>query len=157
MRAGHRPLPVTTRPILPRRIRAGPSVGELVEYDRAMSDPSTHDQTRQLDDHAGVAIATLPAPARPRVEQPKLWNVILLDDDDHSYEYVIRMMMELFAKPLEAAYQMAKEVDATGRVICATVHKELAELKQEQIHAYGKDGLIASCKGAMTAVIEPIP
>jgi len=105
-------------------------------------------------DHAGVAV--LPAPSSPRLDQPKLWNVILLDDDDHSYEYVIRMMMELFAKPLEAAYQMAKEVDATGRVICTTVHKELAELKQEQIHAYGKDRLIASCKGAMSAVIEPI-
>lgn len=109
-------------------------------------------------DHAsgGAAVATLPRPAAPRTEEPKLWNVILMDDDHHSYEYVIRMMMELFGKPLERAFQMAKEVDDTGRVICTTVHKELAELKQEQIHAYGKDALIASCKGAMSAVIEPI-
>lgn len=64
--------------------------------------------------------------------------------------------MELFGKPLERAFQMAKEVDDTGRVICTTVHKELAELKQEQIHAYGKDALIASCKGAMSAMIEPV-
>jgi ATP-dependent Clp protease adapter protein ClpS len=41
-------------------------------------------------------------------------------------------------------------------VICATVHKELAELKQEQIHGYGKDSLIASCAGAMSATIEPV-
>lgn len=123
-----------------------------------MAEPRTPHETHEQDDHAGVAVATLPRPdtgsARP--EQPKLWNVILLDDDDHSYEYVIRMLMELFGKPLELAYQMAREVDTTGRVICTTTHKELAELKQEQVHDYGKDGLIASCKGAMSSLIEPV-
>lgn len=108
--------------------------------------------------HPDAAVATLPRPAsaRPKPEPPKLWNVILLDDDHHSYEYVIRMLIELFGKTPERAYEMAKEVDTTGRVICTTVHRELAELKQEQIHAYGKDRLIASCKGAMSAVLEPV-
>ena len=46
-------------------------------------------------------------------------------------------------------------MDAEGRVICATVHKELAELKRDQIHAFGPDRLIASCKGAMSASVEP--
>ncbi len=116
------------------------------------------DNRQENASHSHGAIATLPLPAssQPKREQPKLWNVILMDDDHHSYEYVIRMMMELFGKPLERAYQMAKEVDASGRVICTTVHKELAELKQEQIHAYGKDSLIASCQGAMSAMIEPV-
>jgi ATP-dependent Clp protease adaptor protein ClpS len=118
----------------------------------AMSD---HDSI-STERHAHTAVATLPAPARPRVDQPKLWNVILLDDDHHSYEYVMRMLMELFHKSIESAFDMAKEVDTTGRVICTTVHKELAELKQEQIHAYGKDSLIASCAGAMSATIEPV-
>lgn len=119
---------------------------------------------RSMNDHehnvpgfeAETRVAVLPAPSSPRLDRPKLWNVILLDDDDHSYEYVVRMLMELFGKPFEAAFQMAKEVDTTGRVICTTVHKELAELKQEQIHAYGKDSLIASCAGAMSATIEPV-
>jgi ATP-dependent Clp protease adaptor protein ClpS len=117
------------------------------------------DQTSTLGDGAAEAgVTTLPRPAasKPRPQQPRLWNVILLDDDDHSYEYVIRMLTELFGKSPEAAYQMAKEVDASGRVICMTTHRELAELKQEQVHGYGKDRLIASCQGAMTSVIEPV-
>ena len=124
----------------------------------AMSEhePFSPDHHAHPHAEAEAGVAVLPAPAPPRVEQPKLWNVILLDDDDHSYEYVIRMMMELFHKPMERAYEMAKEVDATGRVICTTTHKELAELKQEQVHSFGKDGLIASCKGAMSAVLEPV-
>lgn len=92
---------------------------------------------------------------RPRAQRPVPWNVVLLDDDEHTYEYVIRMMQRLFAHPLEKAVQIAKAVDRDGRAICKTTHKELAELKVEQIHAFGADHLIASCKGAMSAIIEP--
>jgi len=83
------------------------------------------------------------------------WNVVLLNDDDHSYDYVIEMLMELFGHPLEAAYVMACEVDAQDRVIVDTTSRERAELKQEQIHAYGKDWRIPRCQGSMSSVIEP--
>ncbi len=92
---------------------------------------------------------------KPREPKPlEMWHVILLDDNDHSYEYVIRMMQDLFACDKPRAFELATTVDKEGRVICTTVHKELAELKRDQIHAYGKDKLIASCKGSMSAVIE---
>lgn len=91
----------------------------------------------------------------PRRQPP--YNVILLDDDDHTYEYVIRMLMKLFGYTAERSYQLAKEVDTTGRVIVDTTTRERAELKQEQIHAYGPDWRIPRCKGSMTAAIEPAP
>ncbi len=86
--------------------------------------------------------------------QPR-YNVILWDDDDHSYEYVIRMLQTLFGHQLEMGYKMAKEVDASGRVICLTTTKEHAELKMEQIHSFGKDSLIPRCQGSISATIEP--
>lgn len=86
--------------------------------------------------------------------QPR-YHVILWDDDDHSYDYVIRMMMELFAHSFEKGYEIALQVDRTGRAICLTTTKEHAELKRDQIHAFGKDKLIARCKGSMSATIEP--
>ena len=85
------------------------------------------------------------------------YNVVLLDDDDHSYAYVIAMLQQLFGYTKEKGYQIAKEVDTTGRVIVLTTTKEHAELKQEQIHAFGPDPLIPRCKGSMSAVIEPAP
>lgn len=88
--------------------------------------------------------------------QPR-YNVVLWNDDDHTYEYVVKMLKELFAHPVERGFQMAKEVDQTGRVICLTTTKEHAELKRDQIHAYGRDPLIAKCKGSMSASIEPVP
>lgn len=83
------------------------------------------------------------------------YHVILLDDDDHSFEYVIVMLKELFAHPVERGYELAKEVDEKGRAVVCTTSLERAELKQEQIHAYGPDPLIPRCQGSMTAVIEP--
>jgi ATP-dependent Clp protease adaptor protein ClpS len=83
------------------------------------------------------------------------YHVILLNDDDHTYEYVIRMLGDLFGHSVEKAFLMAQEVDKAGRAIVDTTTKERAELKQEQIHAYGADPLSKNSKGSMTAVIEP--
>jgi ATP-dependent Clp protease adaptor protein ClpS len=97
--------------------------------------------------------------AQPVVEtQPKLtppYNVVLLDDDDHTYDYVIEMLGKIFGYTKETAYLMAKEVDTTGRVIVWTGPLEQAEFKRDQIHAYGKDWRIARCAGSMSAIVEP--
>ena len=103
--------------------------------------------------------------AEPQVEtdkeqkrQPKKqprYHVILWDDSDHSYDYVVLMMKQLFRHPIETGYQIAKHVDRSGRAICLTTTMEHAELKRDQIHAFGKDELIARCKGSMSATIEP--
>jgi ATP-dependent Clp protease adaptor protein ClpS len=90
---------------------------------------------------------------RARHQPP--YHVILLNDDDHSYGYVIRMLRDLFGYSEERGFQMAKEVDTTGRVIVATTTLEHAELKRDQIHAYGKDPDIPRCQGSMSAIIEP--
>ena len=82
--------------------------------------------------------------------------MVLLNDDDHTYEYVIIMLQKLFGHPPEKGFQMAKEVDTTGRVIVLTTTKEHAELKQDQIHAFGPDPLMPRCAGSMSAVIEPV-
>jgi len=83
------------------------------------------------------------------------YNVVLLDDDDHSYEYVIHMLEAIFGHPPQKAYRMAVEVDTTGRVIVATTHLEHAELKRDQIQTFGPDPFIPRCKGSMSAIIEP--
>lgn len=96
-----------------------------------------------------------PKPSENTKRQPP-YHVILLNDDDHTYQYVIEMLMALFGHPPEKGYQMAREVDEHGRVIVLTTTREHAELKQEQIHAYGPDPYLGRpSAGSMTAVIEP--
>ncbi len=90
-----------------------------------------------------------------KVKKQPPYHVILLNDDDHSYGYVIEMLGRLFGYPAEKSFQMAKEVDTRGRVIVATTSLERAELKRDQIHAYGPDRDIPRCKGSMSAEIQP--
>ena len=90
-----------------------------------------------------------------KIEGLPPYDVILLDDDDHSFEYVVRMLKTLFGHPLKKGYRMAMEVHTTGRVVVATTNLEQAELKRDQIHAFGPDPLVPRCKGSMSATVEP--
>jgi len=92
-----------------------------------------------------------------RTRHAPRFNLILLDDDEHSYEYVIGMLMQLFAFSFTKAFLCADEVDNSGRVILITDSLERVEFKQEQVHAFGSDPSIRRCAGAMSAVIEEAP
>jgi ATP-dependent Clp protease adaptor protein ClpS len=106
------------------------------------------------DATATVTIEKVAENTDQRTKRQPPYHVILWNDDDHSYEYVILMLQKLFGHPTEKGYGMAKEVDTQGRVIVLTTTMEHAELKRDQIHAYGKDDLIAGCKGSMRSTIE---
>jgi ATP-dependent Clp protease adaptor protein ClpS len=86
--------------------------------------------------------------------QPR-YHVILWDDQHHTHAYVMVMLQKLFGHPLEKGFILAQEVDTKGKAVVLTTTREHAELKRDQIHAFGKDGMIASCKGSMSASIEP--
>lgn len=100
------------------------------------------------------------APARKRKrdtkrkKQPR-YHVVLWDDNDHSYGYVIMMLRSLFGHGRPIGMKMAQAVDSQGRVICLTTTKEHAELKRDQIRAFGRDITIPRCKASMSATIEP--
>ena len=115
-----------------------------------------------MSDADRVAVATPEAksraePSRTKPRRLPPYHVVLHDDDDHTYEYVIELLGSLFGHGLSKAFQMAQEVDATGRVIVDTTTKERAELKRDQIHAYGADRRLERCRGSMRATIEPAP
>jgi ATP-dependent Clp protease adaptor protein ClpS len=84
-----------------------------------------------------------------------LFHVVLLDDDEHTYDYVIEMLGAIFLLPMEVAFRHAVEVDTTGRTICMTCELAQAEFGRDQIHAYGADPRMPRSKGSMSAIIEP--
>lgn len=84
-----------------------------------------------------------------------LYNVVLLDDDQHTYDYVIEMLQKLFAMSTQQAFEHACEVDGTGRTIVITCELAAAEFGRDQIHAYGADWRMPKSKGSMSAIIEP--
>lgn len=104
---------------------------------------------------------TVPVPGRkdqaaagPEFEA--LYNVVLIDDDEHTYQYVIHMLCTLFEAGVEMAYLMARAVDTDGRVIVCTAVRDLARRKRDAIKSFGPDPLLAHSTGSMHAVIEPV-
>jgi ATP-dependent Clp protease adaptor protein ClpS len=110
--------------------------------------PSTAVEAKEKEQQAKPARCPEPGKLPP-------YNVVLLDDDEHSFEYVIQMLGAIFGYDEQKAFKMATEVNEQGRVIVLTTHKEKAELKRDQITAYGADALIAGCKGSMSSIVEP--
>ena len=105
-----------------------------------------------------AAPKTTGAPETAHVEREHLtplYHVVLLDDDAHTYDYVIEMLQKLFLCSQADAFQHAVEVDSTGRTIVITCELAQAEFGRDQIHAYGADPRMPNSKGSMSAIIEP--
>ncbi|MCA9256740.1 MAG: ATP-dependent Clp protease adaptor ClpS [Phycisphaerales bacterium] len=83
------------------------------------------------------------------------FHVVLLDDNEHTYEYVIDMLRRVFGYTTETALQLAATIGREGRVIVDTTTFERAEFKRNQIHDFGPDFRIPRSKGAMCAIIKP--
>ena len=84
-----------------------------------------------------------------------LYQVVLLDDDDHTYDYVIEMLQKIFIFSAEQALRHAQEVDAMGRTRLIVCELPQAEYARDQIHGYGADWRMPRSKGSMSAVVEP--
>jgi len=100
-----------------------------------------------------------PSTTPTRVEEPDvvpehLWRLVLLDDNEHTYDYVIEMLGAVFGYANEKAFALARLVDTQGRVTLMTASRDDCEAKQGQVHAYGPDPRIPTSKGSMSAVIE---
>lgn len=110
-------------------------------------------------DTSDTSVAVAPSKPRPdpRIKPKKLppYNVVLLDDSQHTYDYVIDMLKSVFGYEELKGFVMAKAVDTHGRVIVYTTHQELAELKRDQIIAFGADFRMSTSKAGMAAVVEP--
>ncbi len=61
------------------------------------------------------------------------YNVVLLDDNVHTYDYVIEMLMDLFQYSKDQAFEKALTVDIIGRVVVYSSPKENALRKKDQI------------------------
>jgi ATP-dependent Clp protease adaptor protein ClpS len=85
------------------------------------------------------------------------YHVIIWNDETHTYEYVIELLMKLFNHSFETAFEITRLVDKTGKGIAFTTHKELAELKRDQVMAYGPDWRMSISEGSIRASIEPAP
>ena len=88
-------------------------------------------------------------------DKTPLYRAVLLNDDDHTYDYVIEMLQKIFVFTLEQALRHAQEVDMRGRTILITCELNEAEFARDQVQMYGPDWRLPQSKGSMAALVEP--
>jgi Zn-dependent protease/ATP-dependent Clp protease adapter protein ClpS len=89
-------------------------------------------------------------------EEPADTHVVLINDTDHTYEYVIRMLEDVFGYSPAHGARLARKVDADGRAIIATTSRREAEALLDRILAYGPDPLLRRSKSSIQAVLRPV-
>jgi ATP-dependent Clp protease adaptor protein ClpS len=88
-------------------------------------------------------------------EHSKLYHVIILNDDEHTFDYVIEMLQSVFNMDYASALAHTVEADATGSSIVLTTSLDEAERKRDQVHAYGPDWRMPNSRGSVAALVEP--
>src|ERR1700752_4195434 len=99
--------------------------------------------------------------ATPEIEnitenrKEKLYHVIILNDDEHTYDYVIEMLQTVFGFSMPTALEHTIEADTTGSSIVLSCGLEEAEMKRDRVHAFGPDWRMPNSRGAVAALVEP--
>ena len=82
-------------------------------------------------------------------------HVIILNDDEHTFEYVIEMLQSVFGISYADALAHTMEADQTGSSIVMTCGLTEAESKRDRVHAFGPDWRMPQSSGSVAAIVEP--
>lgn len=105
----------------------------------------------------GTALADRPENHNAKPRTPSRHNVILYDDPEHTFTYVMEMLQELFGYEKQQAYEMTEDLVENQKTIVYTAsNRDEAVLKKDQILSYGRDKANRDCKGAMGVEIESV-
>ena len=89
----------------------------------------------QPDDGQGAVVAERKA---QRTEPPRMYQVVLLNDDYTPMEFVVMVLQEFFQRDLETATQIMLKIHHEGRGVCGVYTKDVAATKVESVLAAAK-------------------
>jgi len=67
------------------------------------------------------------------IETPKKFGVYLINDNYTTMDFVIEILVKLFQKDINEAYQIMMDTHEKGRGLCGVYIKEIADTKVEQV------------------------
>ena len=74
-----------------------------------------------------------------RVERPRLYEVVLHNDDYTTQEFVVYVLMKFFQHDAAAAQQIMLSVHTKGMGVAGAYPRDIAETKAAQVVRYARD------------------
>jgi ATP-dependent Clp protease adaptor protein ClpS len=84
------------------------------------------------DDGQGAVVAERQA---AKTEPPRMYQVVLLNDDYTPMEFVVMVLQEYFMRDLETATLIMLKIHHEGRGVCGVYTKDVAATKVELVQA----------------------
>ncbi len=75
---------------------------------------------------------------RTKLQPPRLYKVILLNDDYTPMDFVVTVLQRFFAMDRERATRVMLEVHRDGQGICGLFPRDIAATKVEQVSNYAR-------------------
>ena len=75
---------------------------------------------------------------KPKVQRPKLWKVILLNDDYTPREFVVQVLKAVFRMNESHAYHVMMTAHQKGACVIAVFTKDVADTKAKEATELGK-------------------
>ena len=75
---------------------------------------------------------------KPKTERPKLWKVILLNDDYTPREFVVQVLKAVFRMNEDQAYNVMMTAHQRGACVIAVFTKDVADTKAKEATELGK-------------------
>jgi len=90
--------------------------------------------THSANQDRGLAVEQ----ARPKLKQPRMYKVILLNDDYTPMEFVVQVLEYFFAMNREKATQVMLHVHTRGKGVCGVYTHDIAETKVAQVNDFSR-------------------
>jgi len=94
-----------------------------------------HKHSPNFDDNQGLATEE----AKPKLKRPRLYKVVLLNDDYTPMEFVVHVLEEFFGMNREKATQIMLHVHTRGKGVCGVYTYDIAETKVAQVNDYSRE------------------
>lgn len=97
--------------------------------------PSNSQNEDEGDHDTGFATTT----EKPKLKQPPLYKVILINDDYTPMDFVVDVLRSFFSMNVEKATQIMLKVHTEGKGVCGVYSKDVAETKAAQVNDYSRE------------------